>query len=355
MKRLSKVFTAVAMAAGLICSAAAVSSAQAATTAGTSASPIKVFYYSLNDMFINQLSASLQDRALASNLKLAQYDANDDLMRQINQIQTALTINKDRTPILVNPVDTQNGTAALRAASQARTPVIFFNRKPADEALNSYQDAWYIGTNPSHAGYYQAEIVKEYFADHPEADLNKDGKISYVMLKGEPGHQDTTARTNVFVRTLLDAQIKLLPVASANANWSQARAQNEMANLIDRGLLDKVELIVANNDAMALGAVMALQAEGYNLPSDASGKKGKFIPVVGIDAIPAALDAVERGTMIGTVLNDYSSMADVMIRISEAYIKGNVVTSDLIGYQINNHTIEIPYVKVTNQNVNEVR
>ena len=354
MSRVSKLFTAVAAAATLACAAVVPSQAAPAATDANSNS-ISVFYYSLNDLFINQLSAALQDRALANGIKLRQYDASDDLMRQISQIQSALVINKDGAPILVNPVDTQNGIAALRSARQNKVPIIFFNRKPSDEALASYEDAWYVGSNPSNSGFYQAEIVRDYFKAHPEADRNKDGVISYVMLKGEPSHQDTALRSNTFVRTLLEDGVKLKPIASINANWSQNRAQNEVSTLADRGQLAQIELIVCNNDAMALGAINALQAEGYNIPNTPAGDHSKYIPVVGIDALPQALDAVERGTMIGTVFNDYGAVADVMMRITEAYLNGEHITDDILGYTTNGHVIDVPYVKVTNENLSEVR
>lgn len=354
MSRLSKLFTVVAAAATLACASVVPAKAAPAST-DPNANAVSVFYYSLNDLFINQLSAALQDRALANSLKLRQYDASDDLMRQISQIQSALVINKDGTPILVNPVDTQNGIAALRSARQNKVPIIFFNRMPSEEALASYEDAWYVGSNPANSGYYQAEIVQSYFAAHPEADRNKDGVISYVMLKGEPSHQDTRMRSNTFVRTLLENGVKLKPIASINANWSQNRAQNEISALADRNQLGQIELIVANNDAMALGAINALQAEGYNIPNTPAGDHSKYIPVVGIDALPPALDAVERGTMIGTVLNDYTAVADVMMRITEAYLNGEQITDDLIGYPSHNHIIDVPYVKVTNENIAEMR
>lgn len=348
MLKLSKLFAATALAASAL-----VATTPAGAAAGDAQNPVKVFYYSLNDMFINQLSAALQDRALANHIKLAQYDANDDLMRQVSQIQTALSINRDHTPILVNPVDAQNGTAALRSARKAKVPIIFFNRKPSDEALRQYRDAWYVGTLPASSGTYQAEIVADYLAAHPEMDKNHDGVISYVMLKGEATHQDTSARSNGFVRTLMDKGVKLEQLATTNANWSQSMGQNAMANIIDQKGINSIELVVSNNDAMALGAIVALQAEGYNLPEGKD--KSKFVPVVGIDGLPSALDAVERGTMIGTVFNDYSSTADVMIRITTAYLNGEVVTEELLGYPIENQTIYVPYVKVTNDNINNVR
>ena len=77
--------------------------------------------------------------------------------------------------------------------------------------------------------------------------------------------------------------------------------------------------------------------------------------MVGIDGLPAALDAVERGTMIGTVFNDYNSTADVMVRITTAYLNGEVITEDLLGYPIENQTVYIPYVKVTNDNIGSLR
>ena len=128
--------------------------------------------------------------------------------------------------------------------------------------------------------------------------------------------------------------MKLKPLASDNANWSQSAAQNKMAGIIDKVGINNIEVVVANNDAMALGAILALQADGYNLP-DAQ-DKSKFIPVVGIDGLPAALDAVERGTMIGTVFNDYNSTADVMVRIATAYLNGEVITEDLLGFRLSN-------------------
>lgn len=314
---------------------------------------VRVFYYSLNDMYINQLSASLQDKAISSGLKLAQFDAKDDLMRQASQINTALSVkNKQNfTPILVNPVDNQNGLNALRAAKQQNVPIVFFNRSPAPEALSSYKDAWYVGANTSQAGFYQAELVIEAFKAHPECDRNKDGVIDYVLLKGEPTHIETNTRSNIFVRTMLEAGFKLNPIAIVSANWSQNLAQNEMTNILNHKDVNSIELIVSNNDAMALGAIKALQAVGYNNVDDPN---SKFIPVFGIDALPTALDAIERGIMTGTVLNDYNSTADVMMRIVKAYMDGVEITEELLGYPIKNCTIEIPYLQVSNYNLDKV-
>lgn len=59
---------------------------------------------------------------------------------------------------------------------------------------------------------------------------------------------------------------------------------------------DKIEAIISNNDAMAIGAIEALQKYGYNKED-----KSKYIPVFGIDGIPAAKDLINKGVMTGTV------------------------------------------------------
>ena len=128
-----------------------------------------IFYYSLNDSFVNQFSVQVRESAAAWDMKLAEYDAGDDLAKQLTQVQTALSQN--RNPLIVNPVDALNGEAVLRNAKRAHVPVIFFNRKPSDKVMASYDDAWYVGTDPAQAGRYQAEILIDYLAAHPEAIL----------------------------------------------------------------------------------------------------------------------------------------------------------------------------------------
>ena len=73
---------------------------------------------------------------------------------------------------------------------------------------------------------------------------------------------------------------------------------------------DKIEVVIANNDGMALGAIAALQNQGYN-----KGDESKFIPVVGVDAVDAAKDYIEKGYMTGSVLQDAEGMAKALYEI----------------------------------------
>ena len=316
---------------------------------------VKVFYYSLSDPFIGHLSISLQDQAIGSMIRVTQYDAQGSLQRQLEQLEFVLNGQSDRTPVMVNPVDNHDGSEALEIARRHNVPVIFFNRRPSDEVMNSYPDAWFVGTNPELAGMIQGQMVSEYVKSHPEMDRNGDGIISYLMFKGESNHEDTEQRTSAFVRNIANAGVKFVQLNAAYCDWSRPRAFTVMNNLISRHGLDGIELVVCNSDSMALGVIDALQDRGYNRTETSDGSESPLIPVFGIDALSAALDAVERGIMAGTVLNNYSATADVLLRIVEGYLYGEQIDSDFLGYPVMNRTVEVPYVKVNTDTVYSLR
>ena len=74
----------------------------------------------------------------------------------------------------------------ISKAKAADVPVIFFNKDPGEAALKTYDKAYFIGTNPQESGEIQGKLVGDSWKAHPEWDLNKDGVIDYVLLKGEP-------------------------------------------------------------------------------------------------------------------------------------------------------------------------
>jgi methyl-galactoside transport system substrate-binding protein len=127
-------------------------------------------------------------------------------------------------------------------------------------------------------------------------DKNGDGVLQYVMLKGEPGHQDAELRTEYSIKNLQDNGIKVQKLAEDTGMWDRVKGQEKMAAFIaSQG--DKIEAVFANNDDMALGAIEALKAAGYF-------KDGKFMPVVGVDATAPLSRLSKKATLLGPVLND---------------------------------------------------
>ena len=105
-----------------------------------------------------------------------------------------------------------------------------------------------------------------------------------------------------------------------------------------------VELVIANNDEMALGAIAALNEAGYNKGTD------KSIPVFGIDATEAARAKIDSGAMAGTIKQDAEGMATAIVKIAKNFEDGKPMLSDIEGAEvIGGWRINIPYSAYTKE------
>lgn len=322
---------------------------------------VGVFYYTYSDTYISSVRAALDKILTNENYKYQNYDANSNQTTQTEQVQTAIA--KGASMLIVNIVDTGSDDAALHIVELARNkniPVIFFNRSVNEDVIKSYDKCLMIGTDYEMAGHMQGEMIGNYVLNHYNAvDLNGDGKISYVMFKGQEGNLEAIARTQYGVEDankILTANSKpeLVFYDEANpnsylvdqdGNWSSAAATNYMGTILAKyseSANNMVELVIANNDEMALGAISALQAAGYNNGT------GKTIPVFGVDATDAAKSKIEEGSMTGTIKQDAEGMADVISDVIENYAEGDNffdgIDSEII---VENWRINIPYSAYT--------
>ena len=206
---------------------------------------------------------------------------------------------------------------------------------------------YYVGADAFQSGILQGEMATEYFKEHPEADRNGDGSIQYVVLEGEAGHQDAIIRTEYSVDTMISNGILLDKVGYAIANWNRAQARSKMEQLID-GNGSSIELVLANNDDMALGAIEAYQGKG--IPAE------EWPAIFGIDGTDAGLEAVIAGTMTGTIYNDKDGQARAMETLAYTLASGgsleNMQLPDGVEIQDNKY-IRLPYEKVDRQKAEE--
>jgi methyl-galactoside transport system substrate-binding protein len=188
------------------------------------------------------------------------------------------------------------------------------------------------------------QIVVDYFKAHP----TKDGVIHYAMLKGEPGHQDAELRTKFSIKTIEEAGFKVEKIAEDTAMWDRVKGQEKMAAFLAANG-DKIDVVLANNDDMGLGAIEALKAKGYF-------KDGKYMPVVSVDATAPALKALEEGTLLGTVLNDAGNQGKATFVLANVLAQGLVPNKENTGYNITDGKyIWIDYKKITKDNINEAK
>ena len=168
----------------------------------------------------------------------------------------------------------------------------------------------------------------------PRVDKNGDGVIQYLMFEGEAGHQDAIVRTEYSVNTLMQQGIPMEKLSYAIANWSRAEAQSKMMQFYPE-FQDQIELILSNNDDMALGVLDAYDKIG--LPKD----KRPFI--YGIDGTTVGLEAVKKGNLMGTVYNDEQGQAKALFQLAYRLGTGKKGPED---EGENKKIIRLPYQKV---------
>jgi len=187
---------------------------------------------------------------------------------------------------------------------------LILNPDPAQDIINfvkSYSRFVVIGADFEQSGTMEGKIlVNEWNSNKESIDKNHDNILQYVMLKGRIGSPLTDLRTKYSILALNDAGIKTEELASPYCEWMQDCAKSSIESLLLK-YGNKIEAIISNNDAMAVGAVEALQEYGYN--------KATIIPVVGIDGMPVAKDLIQKGFMAGTVIVDPHDLAEALYAI----------------------------------------
>lgn len=327
------------------------------------AGEISVLYYTYGDTYISSVRSALDAALDAAGIKYQDYDSNNSQTTQTEQVSTA--ISKDTSLLVVNLVDSGSDDAAkniIDLASAKDIPVIFFNRSVSEEVISAYDKAVFVGTDYEMAGHMQGEMIGNFLVENFDTvDLNGDGEISYVMFKGQEGNAEAIARTQYGQEdadTVLKAAGKS-PLAfydSANSNkylvdqgglWSAAAATEYMQTILSQyseANSNMVELVIANNDEMAIGAITALQNAGYN-------KEGAtVIPVFGVDATDAAKDAIAAGSMTGTIKQDAEGMANTIAQISANFLTKAETFKDVDAENVvGTWRVNIPYGMFTGE------
>ncbi len=291
--------------------------------------------YRFSDAFMLRFRNAMSSESTKEGAELVLADSQNDQATQDSQVDEFIANGVN--VLIINPVDRMKSQSIIDKAKSADIPVVFINREPPASILSTYSKAYYVGAKAEESGIEAGEIIAAYFKSHPEADKNKDGKLQFVMLRGENGHQDMILRSRYSVEAISKAGIPPVEIAGAIANWDKLQAMNIMNAFIMSIGPENIEAVIANNDEMALGAVEALKANDYN-----KGSAEMYIPVVGVDANASALDAMDRGEMLGTVLNDADGQGAAAVKLAVMLAKGQDVSKEVTDGKY----IWIPYQKI---------
>ncbi len=273
--------------------------------------------------------------------KEAEKDADISLL--MNDSQNSQSMQNDQVDILlargvkalaINLVDPAAAPVIIKKAKEDNIPIVFYNKEPSAKDLASYDKAYFVGTVSKDAGIIQGELIAKQWAANPAWDLNGDGKIQFVLLKGEPGHPDAEARSSYVISTLNDKGYKTEELHLDTAMWDTAMAKDKMDAWVSGPNGDKIEVVIANNDGMAMGAVESLKANGKS-----------HLPVYGVDALSEALAMVKSGQMAGTVLNDAPNQAKATYQLTRNLAQGKPAAEGT-EWNLVDKVVRVPYVGV---------
>jgi len=291
---------------------------------------VGVCIYKFDDAFMTTYRNALQADLEGKGYEVSVVDGNNDQAKQNEQINTFITSGVDA--LIINPVMTSAADQIIDLVKTADIPTVLINREPTAEQMAAYNKLVYVGCDAAQSGTMQGELILD---TANKGDINGDGKVSYIMIQGDPENIDAQLRTEYSVKALTDAGVEVDELNLTRGDWDRNRGQEIAANdLAQFG--DQIEVIFCNNDDMAIGALQAIQTAGRKVNED--------IYLVGVDALDAALNEVKAGNMTGTVLNDAAGQAAKAVECMEALLGGTT-------YAEGEQSVYVDYVKVTPDNV----
>ncbi len=282
---------------------------------GRDALRIGVCVYKGDDTFISSMVDSFRQIAsdfegetgIRVNVSVA--DAAESQATQNAQIERFLALDYD--VLCVNLVDRTDASSIIDRARDADVPVVFFNREPVAEDMQKWEKLLYVGSDARESAALEAGIVIDRYNSAPaRIDVNGDGIIQYIMLEGERRHQDAIIRTEVSIETLREAGFLVEKLDGGIADWNRDQAA-ALTETYLREYGERIELIICNNDDMALGAADAVERLGLG-----------FSNIVGIDGTEKGLAAVREGKLLGTVVMDLPAHAKAIFDAAYAFAVG---------------------------------
>lgn len=198
------------------------SSAPEAAPAGGN---IGVCIYKFDDAFMTTYRNALQKILEDKGYTVTVVDGNNDQAKQNEQINTFITQGVDA--LIINPVMTSAAATIIDTVKTADIPTVLINREPTADEMAAYEKLVYVGCDAAQSGTFQGELI----LDTPnKGDINGDGKVSYIMIQGDPENIDAKLRTEYSVKALTDAGVEVEQLNLTRGDWDREKGQTICAN-----------------------------------------------------------------------------------------------------------------------------
>lgn len=296
---------------------------QAATSKSGESAPVAkkkvVIGFSMptfDDKWLSYMLNAAQDEGKSlTDAEIIFVDAKNDTAKQMAQVENFIAQKVDA--IVVCPVDTDATEPLTKAAKAANIPLLSVNRV----FKNQDQATAYVGSDSIQSGILQMEYVGKQLG----------GKGNIVILRGDDGQEAARLRTQGVKQVIKEKYPDIKVVAEQTGKWQRPLGMTITENWIQSGI--KFDAVLANNDEMAIGAIMAL-------------KDAKIIDkvfVAGIDATPDALQFMKEGTLKVTVFQNAKGQGAGAVKAAYKVAKGETIEKNVM----------IPYELVTPEKIDE--
>ncbi|MCC6517932.1 MAG: sugar ABC transporter substrate-binding protein [Tabrizicola sp.] len=276
-----------------------------------------------DDNFLTVLRNGIQSQADSAGLKVQIEDAQNDVAKQLDQINNFIASGVDA--IIVNPVDTSATQAMSDAAAAANIPLVYVNRQPINVDTLPDNQA-FVASNEVDSGTLETIALCDNWAGEGKTEVN------VYVLQGELSNQAAVQRTQD-IYDVIEAdkcKVKVNVIDQQTANWSRDQAQNLMTNWLSTGAA--FDGVISNNDEMAIGAIQAMKAAGIDMAT---------VQVGGVDATQDALAAMQAGDLDVTVFQNAAAQGGGALDAAVKLAKGEAV----------DQKVYVPFELVTPANV----
>ena len=265
------------------------------------------------DQFLQRVADGMNAKATElGNVELNIVAAQEKTDVQLGQVENFISQKVDA--IVVIPVDTDAAGPMTEKAKTAGIPLVYVNRRPSDLPTG----VPYVGSDSLYAGTVEMEQLAKLAS----------GKGNVVILIGDPANEAAVLRTKG-CKDVVAKNPGMKVTKEQAGNWYRDKGLSIMENWIQSG--EQIDVVCANNDEMALGAIQALK--NANLLDK--------VLVGGVDATKDALAAMKAGELEVTVFQDAKGQGgggiDAAVKLA-----GGATLADLV---------DVPYVLVTPDNM----
>jgi inositol transport system substrate-binding protein len=268
------------------------------------------------DTFLTMIRNGMTKEAEAQKVKIQFEDANGDVGRQVSQVENLIA--QKVSAIIINPVDKSATKRMTEAARKAGIPLVYVNHKPDEKMGNG---AAYVGSDSLIAGRLQMEGLAKRMG----------GKGNVAIMVGNLSTDAAQERT-LGVKEVAKKFPGIKIVEEQVADWDRKKGIDLMSKWLSAGV--KIDAVAANNDEMALGALIAMKQVKVS---------PKTILVAGVDATPDALSSMKSNGLAITVFQDAKGQGAGSVDTAVKMIKKQKVPDMSM----------IPYELVTPENMSK--